>query len=179
VASDDPIKLQDFASAITKKLKETIAGLKLPVPKLVLEPGRSIVGRAGVTLYTVGHIKDIPGIRKYVIVDGGMSDNPRPMLYGAKYQFAAADDMNAKNAEKVTIAGRFCESGDVLAKDIELPILEKGRLLAVLCTGAYNYSMSSNYNKVPRPAMVLVKDGKAKLIVKRETYEDITRNDIK
>ena len=179
VDSDDPINIQDFASAITKKLKETITGLKLPIPKLVLEPGRSIVGRAGVTLYTVGHVKDIPGIRKYVIVDGGMSDNPRPMLYGAKYQFVPADNMNAKNAEKVTVAGRFCESGDVLAKDIELPKLEKGQLLAVLCTGAYNYSMSSNYNRVTRPAMIIVKDGKAKLIVKRETYEDITRNDIK
>jgi len=112
-------------------------------------------------------------------VDGGMSDNPRPMLYGAKYQFAPADEMNAKNSEKVTVAGRFCESGDVLAKDIELPKPEKGQLLAVLCTGAYNHSMSSNYNRVPRPAMVIVKDGKAKLIVKRETYEEIVRNDIK
>ena len=179
VGTDDPIKLQEFAAAITKKLKETITALKLPVTKLVLEPGRSIVGRAGVTLYTVGHVKDITGIRKYVIVDGGMSDNPRPMLYGAKYQFVPADNMNAKRTDKVTIAGRFCESGDVLAKDVALPELEKGELLAVLCTGAYNHSMSSNYNRVPRPAMVVVKDGKAKLMVKRETYEDITRNDIK
>jgi diaminopimelate decarboxylase len=179
VEPDAPMKLQDFASAITKRLKERISSLKLPLPKLVLEPGRSIVGRAGVTLYTIGHVKEIPGIRKYIIVDGGMSDNPRPMLYGAKYQFAAADNMNAKGREKVTVAGRFCESGDVLAKDVDLPSIEAGGLLAVLCTGAYNYSMSSNYNRVPRPAMVLANNGKAKLIVKRETYEDIARNDIK
>jgi len=178
VASDNPLKLEDFTSAITKRLKEKIAALKIPMPKLILEPGRSIVGGAGVTLYRVGHIKEIPGIRKYVIVDGGMSDNIRPMLYGAKYEFVAAENMNADKTEKYTIAGRFCESGDVLAKDIDLPKLEKGGLLAVLCTGAYNYSMASNYNRVPRPAMVMVKDGKAKLILKRETYEDMARNDI-
>ncbi|MFH1709578.1 MAG: diaminopimelate decarboxylase [bacterium] len=179
VDPDDPMKLESFASAVIKKLKEKIASLKLPIPRLAIEPGRSIVGRAGVTLYTIGHVKDIPGVRKYVVVDGGMSDNPRPMLYGAKYEFAAADNMNAKKSEKVTIAGRFCESGDVMAKDVELPNPERGGLVAVFCTGAYNHSMSSNYNRVPRPAMVIVKDGRAKLIVKRETYEDIARNDIK
>jgi len=179
VATDDPLKLEDFTSAITKRLKERITALKLPMPKLILEPGRSIVGSAGVTLYRIGLIKEIPGIKKYVIVDGGMSDNIRPMLYGAKYEFVAADDMKADKTEKYTIAGRFCESGDVLARDAELPKLEKGGLLAVLCTGAYNYSMSSNYNRVPRPAMVMVKDGKAKLILKRETYEDMAGNDIR
>jgi diaminopimelate decarboxylase len=179
VAADDPLKLEDFISAITKRLKERITALKLPMPKLILEPGRSIVGGAGVTLYRIGLVKEIPGIRKYVVVDGGMSDNIRPMLYGAKYEFVAADNMKADKTEKYTVAGRFCESGDVLAKDAELPKLEKGGLLAVLCTGAYNYSMSSNYNRVPRPAMVMVKDGKAKLILKRETYEDMARNDIR
>lgn len=177
--SDKPMKLEDFAEAVTKRLKERIASSRLPLPKLVLEPGRSIVGRAGVTLYTIGHIKEISGIRKYAVIDGGMSDNIRPMLYGAKYEFAAADNMKAKKAGRYAVAGRFCESGDVLAKDAELPKLEKGGLLAVLCTGAYNYSMSSNYNRVPRPAMVIAGDGKAKLILRRETCEDIVRNDIK
>ncbi len=179
IEDDDPIKLAEFAEAITKKIKHRLAASKLPMPRLLLEPGRSIVGRAGVTLYSVGHIKEIPGIRKFAIVDGGMSDNIRPMLYGAKYEFAAADNMKGRRSEKYTIAGRFCESGDVLAKNVELPRLESGGLLAVLCTGAYNYSMASNYNRVPRPAMVLVGDGKAKLILKRETYEDLARNDVK
>ena len=131
------------------------------------------------TLYAVGHVKDIPGIRKYAVIDGGMSDNIRPMLYGAKYEFVAADNMKAKKKERYAVAGRFCESGDVLTKDAELPELEKGGLIAVLCTGAHNYSMSSNYNRVPRPAMVLANDGKARLILRRETNEDIVRNDIK
>jgi diaminopimelate decarboxylase len=179
IDTDNPIKLEDFAEAITRRVKEGIASCKLPMPKLILEPGRSIVGRAGVTLYTVGAIKEIPKIRKYAVVDGGMSDNIRPMLYGAKYELVAADNMKAKKAEKYTVAGRFCESGDVLAKDVELPALKRGGLLAVLCTGAYNYSMSSNYNRVPRPAMITVKDRKAKLILKRETNEDLVRNDIK
>jgi diaminopimelate decarboxylase len=179
VDSDKPLKLEDFADAITRRLKERIASSRIPLPKLILEPGRSIVGRAGVTLYTVGHVRDIPGIRKYAVVDGGMSDNIRPMLYGAKYEFVAADNMKSKKKERYAVAGRFCESGDVLTKDTELPELEKGGLIAVLCTGAYNYSMSSNYNRVPRPAMVLANDGKAKLILRRETNEDIVRNDIK
>jgi diaminopimelate decarboxylase len=177
IDSDDPLKVEDFAEAITKKVQEKIGRYKLAMPKLIIEPGRSIVGRAGVTLYTVGSVKDIPGIRKYVIVDGGMSDNIRPMLYGAKYEFVKADNVKAERTDKVTIAGRFCESGDVLA-NIRLPKVEKGDLLAVLCTGAYNYSMASNYNRVPRPAMIIVKNGKAKIILKRESYEDITSCDI-
>lgn len=178
VEGECPAKIEDFAKAITKRLKEKVAEYKLRMPKLVLEPGRSIVGRAGITLYTIGHIKEIPGIRKYVVVDGGMADNPRPMLYGAKYDLIAADNMKAARTEKATIAGRFCESGDVLVKDIKLPKLKKGGVLAALCTGAYNYSMASNYNRVPRPAMILVNDGKAKPIVKRESYKDITNCDI-
>ena len=179
VEQDNPIKLEDFAEAITRRVKDGIASSKLPMPKLILEPGRSIIGKAGVTIYKVGVIKEIPKIRKYAVIDGGMSDNIRPMLYGAKYEFAAADNMKAKKTEKYTIAGRFCESGDVLAKDVELPPLKRGGLLAVLCTGAYNYSMASNYNRVPRPAMAIVKDKKSRLIIKRETYEDMARNDIK
>jgi len=178
VEGDNPLKLEDFAKAITKRLKERAEEYRLAMPKLTLEPGRSIVARAGITLYTVGHIKDIPGIRKYVIVDGGMADNPRPMLYGAKYEFVAADSMKAARSEKVTVAGRFCESGDVLAKDVKLPKLKKGSLLGVLCTGAYNYSMASNYNRAPRPAMVIVNDGRARLIVRRENYKDVTGRDV-
>jgi diaminopimelate decarboxylase len=178
VEDDNPLKLEDFAKAITKRIKEKVAEYKLRMPMLVLEPGRSIVGKAGVTLYTVGHIKEIAGIRKYVIIDGGMADNPRPMLYGAKYEFVAADNMKAARTEKFTVAGRFCESGDVLAKDVKLPKIRKGDLLGVLCTGAYNYSMASNYNRVPRPAMVMVNEGRAKLMVRRESYKDVTTCDI-
>ena len=177
-SSDDPISIDDFAEAITKRFKEKIAELKIPQPKLIVEPGRSLVARAGVTLYTVGTVKEIPGLRKYIVVDGGMSDDPRPMLYGSRYQFVDASNMNNKANEKVTVAGRFCESGDILAKDIEMPKMTKGSLMAVLCTGAYNYSMASNYNRVPRPAMVMVGHGIAKLLVKRETYKDITNCDV-
>jgi diaminopimelate decarboxylase len=178
VDGDDPVKMKDLAKAIAEKLKERISKYKLCEPKLILEPGRSIVARAGVTLYSVGHVKEIQGLRKYVIVDGGMSDNIRPMLYGAKYDFAIANEMKETRSEKVTIAGRFCESGDVLAKDIMMPKVNEGDVIAVFVTGAYNYSMASNYNRFPKPAMVSVKKGKARLIIKRETYKDITRNDV-
>jgi diaminopimelate decarboxylase len=176
--ADDPISLDAFAAEIIKALKSCLAGYSLKMPKLILEPGRSIIARAGVTVYTVGHVKHITGIRTYVLVDGGMSDNIRPLLYGAKYEFVAASQMEEKKTEKVTIAGKHCESGDVLGKDVMLPHLKGGDLLGVLCTGAYNYSMASNYNRVTRPAMVMVKKKKAKLIVRRETYKDLIRNDV-
>ncbi|MDF2673340.1 MAG: lysA [Clostridiales bacterium] len=147
-------------------------------PTVIIEPGRWIAGEAGITLYTVGAIKDIKGIRKYISVDGGMTDNPRPPLYGAKYTAVVANNKDAIESEKVTIAGKCCESGDILIKDIELPKVKSGDIIAVLSTGAYNYSMSSNYNRNSRPAVVMVKDGMDRLIVKRETYEDIIRNDI-
>ncbi len=178
VDGDDPLSMDEFAEAITSKFKEKLSQYKLPQVKLILEPGRSIVARAGVTLYTVGHIKEIPGIRKYAVVDGGMSDNIRPMLYGAKYDFLLAADMTATKKNKVTIAGKFCESGDILAKDILMPELEAGDVLAALVTGAYNYSMASNYNRFPRPAVVCVKKGRPRLMVKRETYKDVTRCDV-
>ncbi|OGC03636.1 diaminopimelate decarboxylase [candidate division WOR-1 bacterium RIFOXYA12_FULL_43_27] len=146
-------------------------------PRLVFEPGRSIVGQAGITLYTVSYVKDIPGIRKYAMVDGGMSDNPRPILYDARYDAVVA---NRNEAPKITyrVAGRFCESGDVLIKEIKLPEIKEDDLLAVFATGAYNYSMSSNYNRVPRPAMVMVGNGKAVSIIKRETYENLVEEDL-
>jgi len=170
--------IEALAASVTSHLKEKARELDLEEPRLILEPGRSIVSLAGVTLYTVGVIKDIPGIRKYVCVDGGMSDNPRPILYGAKYDAVIAGKADKPKTDKVTLAGRFCESGDILIKDIMLPASEIGDIVLVPCTGAYNYSMSSNYNRVPRPAVVLVSEGDATLIVARETYDDLTSHDI-
>ncbi|MFA6431651.1 MAG: diaminopimelate decarboxylase [Candidatus Margulisiibacteriota bacterium] len=169
--SDNPPAIKDFAKEIAGVLKgETDA-------KLILEPGRSIVGRSGITIYTVGVIKDIPGIRKYVLVDGGMSDNPRPILYDAKYEALLGNKAGAKPEETVRVGGRFCESGDILIKEVKLPKIEPGDILVTTCTGAYNYAMASNYNRVPRPAMVIVNNGKARIIVKRESYNDLTLND--
>ncbi len=143
-----------------------------------MEPGRSIVGEAGITLYTVGAVKDIPGIRKYVSVDGGMGDNPRYALYQAEYEAAVANRPAGEPRELVTVVGKYCESGDILIKDIELPRVQPGDTLAVLSTGAYNYSMASNYNRMPRPAVVMVNQGRDTLIVRRESYEDLIRNDL-
>lgn len=170
--SDNPPGIDAYAEQVAKVLKGKTEA------KLVLEPGRSIVANAGVTLYSVGAIKDIPKIRKYILVDGGLADNPRPILYQAIYDAKLANKASAVPVEKVTIAGRSCESGDILIKDIKLPKTEINDILAVLCTGAYNYSMASNYNRVGRPAMVLVRCGQASLIVEREDYEDLIRKDI-
>jgi len=170
--------IDNFAEEIVNTLKQKCREFDLNDPRLILEPGRSIVGTAGVTLYTVGGIKDIPEVRKYVSVDGGLSDNPRPILYDARYDALLANKANALKTESVTIAGRFCESGDKLIKDLKLPKAEAGDILAVFCTGAYNYSMASNYNRVPRPAMVLINSGVPNLILKRESYEDLLLNDV-
>lgn len=167
----EPPAIDHFAREIARVLRGKTDA------KLVLEPGRSIIGTAGVTLYTVGAVKKIPGIRTYAIVDGGMADNPRPILYNAKYEALVVDRPDENPGETITIAGRFCESGDVLVRDIKLPPLQAGDTLLVTCTGAYNYSMASNYNRVPRPAMVLVNNGRAAQIVRRESYEDLVRND--
>ncbi len=170
--------IQSFAETISQKIIEKAKEYEISEPKLILEPGRSIIGNAGVTLYTIGGIKDIPQIRKYAFIDGGMGDNPRPMLYQAKYDAAIGGRVTEEGTEVYTIGGRFCESGDILIKDIKLGKLEVGDTLVVFCTGAYNYSMASNYNRVPRPAMVLVGNGDANLIVKRETAEDLVMNDV-
>lgn len=175
---DNPYSLAEFVELIAAAVKEKAAEHGLPLPKLFLEPGRSIVGEAGTTLYTVGAIKDVPGIRRYVAVDGGMTDNLRPALYEAKYEAVVANRVYDEPLEKVSIAGRACESGDMLIWDIELPRLQRGDLLAVLSTGAYHYSMSNNYNRFPRPAVVFVRDGKASVVVKRETYDDLIKNDL-
>ena len=175
---DTPAPIQEFAETIMNTVTEKANALQLKVLKIIIEPGRSIVGTVGTTLYTVGSIKNIPGIRTYVAVDGGMADNPRPALYQAKYEAALANKMQEAPTEVVSITGKCCESGDMLIWDIELPPVESGDILAVSCTGAYNYSMSSNYNRLPRPAVVLVRDGNADLIVARETYADLVRNDL-
>lgn len=150
----------------------------LAIPQMTIEPGRWIVGEAGITLYTIGSIKEIPDIRKYVGIDGGMPDNPRPGLYDAKYEAVIANKYNQQIKEKVTIAGKCCESSDILIRDIELPEAESGDILAVFSTGAYNYSMASNYNRIPKAAVVMVKEGKDRLIVKRESYDDLIAREI-
>lgn len=176
---DDPPTVKQYADVLINAVNKTATELGIPVPKIMIEPGRAITGPSGITLYTVGSIKEIPGIRKYVAVDGGMNDNLRPALYGAKYLACIANKMNEQRTEMVSIAGKCCESGDMLIWDISLPKAESGDVLAVFATGAYNYTMSMNYNRLPRPAMILVKDGKTKLILKRETYDDIIRNDVR
>ncbi len=163
-----------IASTITSKCRE----LKLALPRLIIEPGRSIVGRAGVALYQVGVVKDIPGVRCYVSVDGGMADNVRHALYGARHEAVVANKVLAKEARKVTIAGKFCESGDILIRDINLPSVAAGDVLAVADCGAYCLSQASNYNASLKPAVVLVKEGKARLIRRRETFDDLTRCDL-
>jgi len=173
--------VDDFAETITSNVIKRCKAAKLETPHLVVEPGRSIVGQAGVALYTAGAIKDIEGVRKYVLVDGGMSDNIRPSLYGAQYEAMIANKAGetAKPImERVTIGGKYCESGDILIKDIDMPRIESGDIIAVPCCGAYCLSMASNYNASLKPPIVLVRDGKARLIRRRETYKDLIKCDI-
>ena len=177
-ANDNPPSIFDMADVIVTSLERNIKKYKIEPPTIYLEPGRSVISTAGVTLYTIGSSKQVPNATKYVAIDGGMADNPRPSLYEAKYIAKIANKPEEKAEEKVTIAGKFCESGDLLIKNIKLPILEEGDILCVFNTGAYNYSMSSNYNRTQKPAMVLINDGKADLIVKRENLNDLIRNDI-
>ena len=167
-----------YAEAIASSIIGKCQELKLSLPKLTIEPGRSMVGQAGVALYTAGVVKDIPGIRCYVSVDGGMADNIRPALYGAKLEAVLANKMTEKAAGKVTLAGKFCESGDILIRDIELPSVLAGDIVAVPDCGAYSIPQASNYNASFKPAVVLVRDGKARLIRRRETLEDLTRCDL-
>ena len=173
-----PPAVADYAEAIVSSLNSTCDQLGLPVPKLIVEPGRSIVGPAGVALYRIGAIKDIPGVRKYVSVDGGMGDNIRPALYQAVYEVVSAGKVNQEPGEKVTIAGKYCESGDLLASDIMLPPAEPGDIIAIPAAGAYCPSMASNYNLNPRPPIVLVKDSQSRLIRRRESYQDLMRCDV-
>lgn len=169
--------IAELAQIITSSILQEAKVLGVEPPRLILEPGRSIVGQAGVALYTAGAIKEIAGVRKYVSIDGGMADNIRPALYQAEYEAVVADKMES-DSERVTIAGKFCESADILITDIYLPKLEPGDIIAVPCCGAYCLSMASNYNASLMPAIVLVKDGKARLIRRRQSYEDLMSHDI-
>ena len=173
-----PPPVASYAEVITSTLRERSADLGLGEPTLIIEPGRAIVGRAGVALYTVGAIKDIPNIRKYVSLDGGMGDNIRPALYDAQYEAVVANRMSEPPTETVTLAGKYCESGDILIRDITLPALQSGDVVAVPSSGAYAPSMASNYNLNPRPAVLIVKDGEVRLIRRRETYQDLMRSDV-
>ena len=175
--TDDPPSIQAWAQTICTAVVAACDRRELPLPKLLCEPGRSLVGTACVTAYTVGSKKVIPGIRTYLSVDGGMSDNPRPITYQSVYRVLAANQMSADLTETVTVAGKHCESGDILIKDAKLPKCEAGDVLVVTATGAYNCSMASNYNRVPRPAAVLVRNGEVDTIVQRETVEDLLKFD--
>ena len=167
-----------YAEAITAKIVSQCQKLKLALPHLVVEPGRAIVGQAGVALYRVGMIKDIPNVRRYIAVDGGMADNIRPALYGSKYDAVTANKVLEKETGKVTIAGRFCESGDILVKDVNLPSVSAGDIIAVPGCGAYCLPLASNYNVSLKPAIVMVREGKARLIRRRETLDDLIRCDL-
>ena len=173
-----PPDIAEYAETIVSTMTATCQDLGMATPRLIIEPGRSIVGPAGVALYRVGAIKDIPGVRKYISVDGGMGDNIRPALYQAAYEVVAAGKADLEAVEKVTIAGKYCESGDLLASDVMLPELAPGDLIAIPAAGAYCPSMASNYNLNPRPPMVLVKDGQSRLIRRRESYQDLMHCDV-
>ena len=175
--TDEPPTIDAYANALAGVVRRRAEEHRLPLPLLMVEPGRSIVGDAGVTLYTVGAVKAIAGVRTYVSVDGGMYENPRPALYQARYQAVLADRLAEPAAETVTVAGRCCESGDVLIWESRLPRPRSGDLLAVFSTGAYNYSMAGNYNRYPRPPIVFVRDGRSRVVVAGETIDDLLAHD--
>lgn len=175
---DDFIPYKEYMEAVSLKIHEACAKLGLKLPRIYIEPGRSIVGEAGVTLYTVGAIREIPGVRNYVSIDGGMFENPRYALYQSEYTCLVANKANQPADYTATIAGKCCESGDLIQEHTPIQTPEPGDILAVLSTGAYNYSMSSNYNRNLRPACVMVRDGESRVIIKGETYEDLLRNDL-
>jgi diaminopimelate decarboxylase len=176
--SDDPPSIEEWVKAVSEAVAIACQEKQFPLPKLIIEPGRSLIGSACVTAYTVGSRKVVPEIRTYVAIDGGMSDNPRPITYQSLYRILAANKMSAPLQETVTIAGKHCESGDILLKNAQLPETLPGDILVVMSTGAYNYSMASNYNRLPKSAAVLVHQGEANLVLQRETYEDIIRQDL-
>ena len=179
VNSDPYLDIEAKIDDVAKSIKAACERLNIDEPKILMEPGRSIVADAGMTVYTVGTIKDIPGYKSYVSIDGGMSDNPRFALYGAKYTCLAAGKMNDEYDKEFSVVGRCCESGDIIQENVMLPhSICRGDILAVCTTGAYNYSMASNYNRIPRPPIVLIKEGKDYLAVKRETLDNICENDL-
>ncbi|MGE7665056.1 diaminopimelate decarboxylase [Ureibacillus composti] len=175
---DQPLEPQVYVEEMIKTVQAQISKLKLTMPEIWIEPGRSLVGDAGTSLYTIGSHKNVPGIRDYIAVDGGMSDNIRPALYDAKYEAVIANKVNEEKNSTYTVAGKLCESGDKLIVDATLQQAESGDTLAIFCTGAYGYSMASNYNRVPRPAVVFVESGEHQLVIQRESYENIIQNDL-
>lgn len=175
---DKPSPFEKFMECVSTEVKKICAEKNIRLPFIIIEPGRSIAAPAGLTLYTVGGIKDIPNIRTYVSIDGGMCDNPRYALYKSEYDIENASRAGEKKTEKITLAGKCCESGDLIGENMPVQHVEVGDIMAVLATGAYNYSMSSNYNRLCKPAVVMVKDGQSRIAVKRETLEDIIRNDV-
>ena len=175
--SDDPPSIEAWSRNVAESLEAACNKYGVALPKLIVEPGRSLVGTSCITAYTVGSRKVVPEIRTYVSVDGGMSDNPRPITYQSLYRSVVANRLSDECNETVTVAGKHCESGDVVIKDAQLPTPQPGDILVVLDTGAYNYSMASNYNRIGRPAAVLVNDGEAQVIIRRETYDDLIRQD--
>jgi len=176
--SDSPPPIREYVATLAGIVRGEAGTSRIPLPKLMVEPGRSIVGDAGATLYRVGAVKPIPDVRTYASVDGGMYENPRPALYQARYEAALADRLNEPRTHAVTVAGRCCESGDVLIWETTLPEPRPGDLLVIFSTGAYNYSMASNYNRYPRPPVVFVQDGRARVVVERETVDDLLAKDI-
>jgi diaminopimelate decarboxylase len=175
---DKPVSKDILSKIIIERVKENIKLYGFKDISIVIEPGRSIVGNAGTTLYKIGAVKEIPDVRKYIAVDGGMADNIRPALYSAEYEAAIANRMEDLNDEVVTIAGKCCESADILIRDIQMPKVNENDILAIFSTGAYGQSMSSNYNRIPKPAVVLVYRGQSYIISKRETYDELIMNDI-
>ncbi|WP_432355077.1 diaminopimelate decarboxylase [Sporosarcina sp. A2] len=175
---DHPLEPEEYVEKMAKVVKTLAESWNYPIPEIWIEPGRSLVGDAGTTLYTVGSEKEVPGVRTYIAVDGGMSDNIRPALYDAKYTAAVANHMTKPYDKTVTIAGKCCESGDKLIVDAKLSDVTEGDLLALFCTGAYTYSMAGNYNRLPKPAVIFVEEGHHQLVIRRETYEDIARLDL-
>ncbi|NBJ71580.1 MULTISPECIES: diaminopimelate decarboxylase [Clostridia] len=175
---DSPIPYASFVKELVNEVKHQVESLAIPMPEIWLEPGRAIAGNAGITLYTVGSMKEIPGIRNYVAVDGGMTDNLRPALYQAKYEAVLANKAAVPSETTVSIAGKCCESGDMLIWDLPLPHVSQNDILAVFSTGAYGYSMANHYNRFAKPAVVFVENGDDKLVVQRETYQDVIRNDL-
>ncbi|MBC6155033.1 diaminopimelate decarboxylase [Listeria seeligeri] len=175
---DEPLEPSEYVRQIMEEVRDVANTNDIAIPEIWIEPGRSLVGEAGTTLYKVGSRKEVPGIRNYVAVDGGMSDNIRPALYDAHYDAVLAANPEKVPEETVAIAGKCCESGDMLIWDLPLPKSDAGEILAVFCTGAYGYAMASNYNRIPRPPVVFVEDGVDKLVVARETYENLVQNDL-
>ncbi|MBD3109720.1 diaminopimelate decarboxylase [Bacillus sp. AGMB 02131] len=177
-AEDTPLPASNYVEEIVVTVKKLAEQFGLALPEIWIEPGRSLVGDAGTTIYRVGSTKDIPNVRKYVAVDGGMSDNIRPALYSAKYDAVLANRVHDRTEEKVSIAGKCCESGDMLIWDLPLPKTTSDDLLAVFCTGAYGYAMANNYNRIQRPAVVFVEDGQDRLVIKRESLQDLIKLDL-